>query len=151
MRTQIGVISDTHGLLRPEAIDALGSPDLIFHAGDIGTPDILEALSQIAPVIAVRGNHDTGGWADAIAERETVVIDSVSIHLIHIVQEFDLQANPVQVVISGHSHKPSINHRDGILFLNPGSAGRRRFKLPVSVARLEIQDSVAEAEIIQLM
>lgn len=150
MRTQIGVISDTHGLLRPEAIDALGKSDLIFHAGDIGKPEILEALSQIAPVIAIRGNHDTGAWAEAIAERETVTIDSVSIHLIHIVQELNLQPNQAQVVISGHSHKPSIEHRDGILFLNPGSAGRRRFRLPVSVAQLEIEDSVAEAKIIEL-
>jgi uncharacterized protein len=134
--TQIGVISDTHGLLRPEAIEALLGSDLILHAGDIGTPEILEELSTIAPVVAVRGNNDVGAWARTIPESETIAIENVSIHLLHIAKDLKLDPKTagVQVVISGHSHKPSIEEREGILFLNPGSAGPRRFKLPVSIA-----------------
>lgn len=149
---QIGIISDTHGLLRPEAIAALEGSDLILHAGDIGNPEVLMALNQIAPVVAVRGNNDRGEWAESIAEREMVQREHVSIYLLHIIQELDF--NPVtqnvQIVISGHSHKPSISERAGVLFINPGSAGPRRFKLPITVARLQILGKAVQAEIIDL-
>lgn len=149
--TQVGVISDTHGLLRPEAIDALKGSDLILHAGDIGKPEILAELNEIAPVVAVRGNNDRGLWAEAIPERETITIEDVGIHMLHIGQELSLSPKPVfQVVISGHSHKPRIAEHEGILFVNPGSAGPRRFKLPISVARLQINGRAVHAEIIQL-
>lgn len=149
----VGVISDTHGLLRPEAIAALEGSDLILHAGDIGKPEVLEDLSEIAPLIAIRGNNDKGDWAEAIAEQATIQIENISVHLLHIIQELtlDLQATGIQVVISGHSHKPAIVERDGVLFLNPGSAGPRRFKLPISVARLQIQGTSVQAEIVELV
>ncbi|MGG6265602.1 metallophosphoesterase family protein [Leptolyngbya sp. AN03gr2] len=151
--TQIGVISDTHGLLRPEAIEALTGSDLILHAGDIGKPEILEELSTIAPVVAVRGNNDTGDWARTIPESETISVENVSIHLLHIAK--DLRLDPkragVQVVISGHSHKPSLEEREGILFLNPGSAGPRRFKLPISVACLYVKDNTVNAQVVDLL
>ncbi len=150
--TSIGVISDTHGLLRPEAIDALQGSELILHAGDIGKPEILAALNEIAPVIAVRGNNDRGEWADTIPEQTTVTIEQVGIHLLHIGQElnYDPATANFQVVISGHSHKPRIAEQDGLLFVNPGSAGPRRFKLPISVARLQIQGNRVQAEIVEL-
>jgi uncharacterized protein len=151
--TQIGVISDTHGLLRPEAIEALTGSDLILHAGDIGKPEILEELNTIAPVVAVRGNNDTGDWAQTIPESETITVENVSIHLLHIAK--DLRLDPktagVQVVISGHSHKPSLEEREGILFLNPGSAGPRRFKLPISVACLYVKDKTVQAQVVDLL
>lgn len=152
MTTEIGVISDTHGLVRPEAIDALAGSELILHAGDIGKPDVLEKLRSIAPVIAVRGNNDKGEWVEAIPERETIQIESVSIHLLHIIQELSIvpQSVGIHLIISGHSHKPLIQERDGVLYLNPGSAGPRRFKLPVSIAQLRICDRQVEAEIIEL-
>jgi hypothetical protein len=150
--TQVGVIADTHGLLRPEAIAALTGSDLILHAGDIGKPEILEELSALAPVVAVRGNIDTGAWAQTIPELETIAVENVSIHLLHIVRElsFDPKKANVQVVISGHSHKPSIEEREGVLFLNPGSAGPRRFKLPVSVACLYVAEATVHAQIVDL-
>lgn len=150
--TQVGVISDTHGLLRPEAIVALQGSDLILHAGDIGKPEVLEGLSEIAPVIAIRGNNDKGAWAEAIAERETIQIENVFVHLLHIVQELNLEPQQagIQIVISGHSHKPAIVDRDGVLFLNPGSAGPRRFKLPISVARLHIHGTSIQTQITEL-
>lgn len=149
---KVGVISDTHGLVRPEAIAALANSELILHAGDIGKPEVLEELKTIAPVIAVRGNNDKGAWANAIPERETIAIEGLSVHLLHIATELDF--NPittgVQIVISGHSHKPSIQDLNGVLFLNPGSAGPRRFKLPVTIAQLQITGTLAEAEIVPL-
>lgn len=150
--TQVGVISDTHGLLRPEAIVALQGSDLILHAGDIGKPEVLEGLSEIAPVIAIRGNNDKGAWAEAITERETIQIENVFVHLLHIVQELNLEPQQagIQIVISGHSHKPAIVDRDGVLFLNPGSAGPRRFKLPISVARLHIHGTSIQTQITEL-
>ena len=147
----IGVVSDTHGLLRPEVLNAFKGVSLILHAGDIGTLDVLNELQKLASVVAVRGNNDHGPWAEAIPEREIIPAGAVTIYMLHDVKTMKLPAKPAfQVVISGHSHKPSINHRDGILFLNPGSAGPRRFKLPISIAKLRITGSFAEAELIEL-
>ncbi|MBD1912401.1 MULTISPECIES: metallophosphoesterase family protein [unclassified Leptolyngbya] len=150
--TLIGVISDTHGLLRPEAIDALAGSSLILHAGDIGKPEILEGLQAIAPTIAVRGNNDKGAWAEHIPEHETIEVGRVLIHVLHILKEltFDPKEKGIGVVITGHSHKPLIEEREGVLFLNPGSAGPRRFKLPISVAQLHLNDSAVHAEIVEL-
>lgn len=151
--TQIGVISDTHGLLRPEAIGALVGSDVILHAGDIGKPEILEELNTIAPVVAVRGNNDVGAWAQTIPETETITVENVTIHLLHIVKDLKLDPETagVQVVISGHSHKPSLEQREGVLFLNPGSAGPRRFKLPISMACLYVKDAIVHAQVINLL
>lgn len=149
---QIGIISDTHSLVRPEAIGALNGSELILHAGDIGKPEVLQALGEIAPVIAVRGNVDKGEWAAAIPDCQTVQVEQVSIHIIHILQELaiDPQANGIQVVISGHSHKPSLQEKAGVLYLNPGSAGPRRFKLPIALAQLQVEGDRVEANIIEL-
>lgn len=150
--TQVGLISDTHGLLRPEAIEALKGSDLILHAGDIGKPEILTALKQLAPVIAVRGNNDRGAWVDVIPEQQTITIEKVGVHLLHIGQQLTLNPKTAnfQVVISGHSHKPRIVEQEGVLYVNPGSAGPRRFKLPISVGRLQINGAAVRAEIIEL-
>ncbi|PYS55979.1 MAG: YfcE family phosphodiesterase [Acidobacteria bacterium] len=149
--TNVGIISDTHGLLRPEAIRALGKPDLIVHAGDVGSPQVLESLRALAPVIAVRGNNDVGGWADALPVFAEAQAGQVSLCVIHNIKELKLpEHSDVQVVISGHSHRPSIEHKDGLLFLNPGSAGPRRFKLPVSVARIRIVGKQITARMIEL-
>ena len=145
----IGVISDTHGLLRPEALAALHGSDRILHAGDIGGPEILEALERIAPVTAVRGNNDHGEWAEGIAEREQVECAGVRILMLHDLKELDATPD-CEVVIAGHSHKPMIEKRNGTLFLNPGSAGPRRFSLPVSVARLAVKDGRPDARIVEL-
>lgn len=149
---RVGVISDTHGLLRPEAIASLASSDLILHAGDIGKPAVLEELAAIAPVIAVRGNNDQGEWANLISTNEKIQIESVAVYMLHIVK--DLSLDPIQagirVIISGHSHKPEIKEQAGVLFLNPGSAGPRRFKLPISVAQLDINGTDINAQIIEL-
>jgi hypothetical protein len=135
----IGVISDTHGLLRPEALLALEGSDLIIHAGDVGEPNILDALKKIAPVIAVRGNVDTAPWTKILPENEIVETEAATIYVLHDVHALDL--NPAvagfHIVISGHSHKPAKTEKDGVMFLNPGSAGPRRFNLPVTVARIE--------------
>jgi len=148
----IGLISDTHGWLRPEAVIALQGSDLILHAGDIGGPEILESLRAIAPVIAVRGNVDIDPWAKRLPVSETVEIGGSLIHLRHNLEELDL--NPasarIRVVVTGHSHQPKICERQGVLYVNPGSAGPRRFRLPVSLARLEIQGLTAQAKIIRL-
>ena len=151
-QVQVGVISDTHGLVRPQAIAALQGADLILHAGDIGNSEVLEQLGAIAPVMAIRGNNDQGPWAEAIPERQTVKIGGVSVHLLHDAKELNLvpQTAGIQIVISGHSHKPSIRELNGVLFLNPGSAGPRRFKLPITVAQLQIEDEKFLAEIIDL-
>ncbi len=148
---RVGVISDTHGLLRPEAIVALTNSDLILHAGDIGKSEVLQGLQAIAPTIAVRGNNDRGAWTAIIPECETVEIGKIHIHLLHIVKELtiDPKVAGVQVVISGHSHKPRIEEREAILFLNPGSAEPRRFKLPISVAQLSLSGAAVQARIIE--
>jgi uncharacterized protein len=151
-RITLGVISDTHGLLRPEAIRALRGSDRILHAGDIGAPEILDALAQIAPVAAVRGNVDTEHWARALPETEVVEAGGVSIYMLHDLGQLDLkpQAAGFRVVIYGHSHQPKIEERNGVLYFNPGSAGPRRFKLPVSVGKLMIKAGKVQAELLEL-
>lgn len=148
----IGVISDTHGQVRPEALAALAGSDLILHAGDIGRPEVLEALGQIAPVVAVRGNVDRGAWAERLPERETVHVAPFAIHLLHNRNELELDpaAAGFTAVVSGHSHKPAAEWRDGVLYFNPGSAGPRRFKLPVAVGRLVCVNGELRSEIIEL-
>lgn len=148
----LGVISDTHGLLRPEALRALHESDRILHAGDVGAPEILEALAQIAPVTAVRRNVDTGPWASALPETEVVEAAGVSIYMLHDLGQFDLepQAAGFRVVICGHSHQPKIEEKNGVLYFNPGSAGPRRFKLPVSVGKLVIAAGKVRAELVEL-
>lgn len=149
---RIGLISDTHGLLRPEAVAALKGVDRILHAGDIGTPEILAELERLAPVTAVRGNNDKGPWASGIAETEVITVGSAHVFMIHDVKELDLDpaAAGFAAVIAGHSHKPLVEDRNGVLFVNPGSAGPRRFKLPVSVAYLELARGQLSARIREL-
>ena len=148
----LGVISDTHGLLRPEAVRALRGSDRILHAGDVGAPEILEALAQIAPVTAVRGNVDTDSWARSLPETEVVEAAGVSIYVLHDLGRLDLkpQAAGFRVVVYGHSHQPKIEEKNGVLYFNPGSAGPRRFKLPVSVGKLMIGAGKVRAELIEL-
>jgi len=148
----IGVISDTHGLLRPEALAALRGSDRIIHAGDVGAPEILETLAAIAPVTAVRGNVDTSAWARQLPETEVLEVDGISIYVLHDLSALDLkpEAARFRVVISGHSHVPKQETRAGVLYFNPGSAGPRRFKLPVSVGRLNLSGDKIKAEIIAL-
>ena len=148
--TRIGVISDTHGLLRPEAVRALRGSALIVHAGDVGAPEVLEALRAIAPVVAVRGNNDRGGWARALREREIVDVDGARLLVLHDLHELRRTPPDVVAVITGHSHKPSITERDGIVFLNPGSAGPRRFSLPVTVATVRARNGRVRARIVDL-
>lgn len=157
-RTPIGLIADTHGLLRAEAVAALAGCRHIIHAGDIGSRSgeprgVLDALARIAPLTVVRGNNDRAGWATAIPYTAELEFDGVRIHVLHIVGELaiDPAAADVSVVVSGHSHRPCVETRDGVLFVNPGSAGPRRFKLPVSVARLWVDDGRAEAELVTLL
>ena len=147
----IGVISDTHGLLRPEVHKIFQNVDLILHAGDIGKPEILEELKTLAPTIAVRGNNDVGPWATRIPESTKTAVGRISIFLIHDIKEMDPHDSAAcDVIIAGHSHKPSVERRSGVLYLNPGSAGPRRFKLPVSVARLTVKQSHLTARLIEL-
>jgi uncharacterized protein len=148
----IGVISDTHGLLRPEALAALRGSDYIIHAGDIGDPKILNRLAEIAPVTAVRGNVDQGAWAQSVPATNVLEAEGVSIYVLHNVQELDLQpeAAGFAVVVSGHSHVSKQEMKNGVLYFNPGSAGQRRFRLPVSVGRLRVGGRRASGEIIEL-
>jgi putative phosphoesterase len=136
----LGVISDTHGLVRPEALAALAGVERIVHAGDIGAPAVLRALERIAPVTAVRGNNDRDAWAAAIPETDVVEVGGVSLYVLHDLHELELDpcAAGFAAVIAGHSHQPRQEEREGVLFFNPGSAGPRRFKLPVSVGRLTV-------------
>jgi putative phosphoesterase len=148
-----GLISDTHGLLRPEAAEFLRGSDFIIHAGDIGDPGILTELNAIAPVTAVRGNNDKGAWAEAIRETEVLQVGETFVYVLHNLAELDLDpvAAGFQVVVSGHSHRPSVQRRDGVLYVNPGSAGPRRFNLPVSVADLEIDGASVKARLAPLV
>jgi putative phosphoesterase len=136
----VGLISDTHGLLRPEALEALRGSRYIVHAGDIGDPAILEALSRLAPVTAVRGNNDTGPWARRLRDTALLEAGGVRIYVLHDLKalEVDPGAEGFQAVVAGHSHKPAESRRNGVLYVNPGSAGPRRFSLPVSVGRLRV-------------
>ncbi|MNQ51308.1 phosphodiesterase [compost metagenome] len=148
----IGLISDTHGLLRPEAMTALQGCDHILHAGDIGKPGILDALRQLAPLTAVRGNNDAGAWTEAIRDAEELWLGGVGIYLVHDQADIpgDLAERGFSVVVTGHSHKPLITERAGVLHVNPGSAGPRRFKLPVSAGLLRIGGRRVEAELVTL-
>ena len=148
----IGVISDTHGLLRPQAIRALRGSEHIVHAGDVGAREILEELKAMAPVTAIRGNIDEGAWA-GLPETELVELGGVSIYVLHDLTKLDLKpaAAGVKVVISGHSHVPKQETRDGVLYFNPGSAGPRRFQLPITVGRLLIAGGVVSGEIVKIL
>jgi putative phosphoesterase len=148
----IGLISDTHGLMRPQALRALEGSDLIIHAGDVGDPEILEALKTLAPVFAVRGNVDTEPWALALPETEVVETDTATIYILHDVHALDLDpvAAGFQIIVSGHSHKPARTENGGVLFLNPGSAGPRRFDLPVTVARLDVSQTPGRFNVVDL-
>jgi putative phosphoesterase len=149
---KIGIISDTHGLLRSEAVELLLGSDHIIHGGDIGSPEIIPALEKIAPVTAIRGNVDTQAWARQFAETEVVELSGVLFYVIHDVNAIDLnpKAAGFAAVISGHSHQPKQEMKDGVLYFNPGSAGPRRFKLPVSVGRLEIDGGKMIAKILEI-
>jgi uncharacterized protein len=148
----IGLISDTHGLLRKQAIDALQGSQLIIHAGDVGDPDILRTLGQIAPVIAVRGNVDKGDWAEQLPPTAVTEIGSSRFYILHDLNELDLDptVSGFSFVISGHSHKPSHTERRGVIYINPGSAGPRRFKLPITIARLDLRTPAALVEFVSL-
>jgi putative phosphoesterase len=150
--TLIGIISDTHSLLRPQAIEALKGVEMILHAGDIGNQQVLDTLNDIAPVVAVRGNNDKGEWANALPDWEVVEVGNVSIYLLHDVKEIDISPSGAgfHVVVSGHSHKPSTEEHRGILYINPGSAGPRRFTLPVTLAHLHVVGDGVHANIIEL-
>ncbi len=148
----LGVISDTHGLVRAGAIRMLQGCDTIFHAGDIGTPEVLETLRAIAPVIAVRGNTDHGSWSSCLHEQETAEINGMLFHILHDLSRIDLDPHTagIRAVISGHSHRPLMDERSGILYLNPGSAGPRRFSLPVTAALIHMHGRRLRSEIIHL-
>lgn len=148
----VGVISDTHGLLRPEAIAALKDSELIIHAGDVGDPGILERLRAIAPTFAVRGNVDTAPWATALPLTEVVQTAGVQMYVLHNLANLDLdpKAAGFAAVISGHTHRPIAEHRNGVLYLNPGSAGPRRFTLPIAVAMIDVTGTRLSHEIIEL-
>ncbi len=147
-----GLISDTHGLLRQEAVDALRGSDLIVHAGDVGAPEILDKLRELAPVVAVRGNVDKGAWAVALPETAIAEAGPVAIYVLHDLGELDLDPSVAgfPIVVSGHSHHPSAKTRNGVLYINPGSAGPRRFQLPVTVARLDLERVPWEVEFLDL-
>jgi putative phosphoesterase len=148
----VGVISDTHGLLRPEAVSALQGADVIIHAGDVGNPEVIEELRGVAPTFVVRGNIDKGHWADALPMTEVVEIGERRFYVLHDISQldFDPAAADFAAVVFGHSHVPSIETREGVLFLNPGSAGPRRFKLPITVARISVKVKQMRSEIVQL-
>jgi len=151
-RIVVGVISDTHGLLRPEALAALQGSDLIIHAGDVGDPEIVDRLREIAPTFAVRGNIDTSPWAQALPLTEVVEVGRVQCYVLHNLLDLSLdpKAAGFAVVISGHTHRPQAQVRHDVLYLNPGSAGPRRFTLPIAVARIEVNGSHISHEIIEL-
>jgi putative phosphoesterase len=148
----LGVISDTHGLLRPEALHSLREAKLIIHAGDVGAPEILVQLKNIAPVFAVRGNVDTQPWAGQLPEKAVVEVAGLCLYLLHNLRELDLkpEASGFQAVISGHTHQPEQQERNGVLYLNPGSAGPKRFHLPVTLALLDVTEKPLRAKIVRL-
>lgn len=148
----VGVISDTHGLLRPQAVAALRGSDLIIHAGDVGNPDVLKELETVAPTFAVRGNVDGGGWAAGLPMTELVDVGERLFYVLHEISQLDLDpaAAGFAAVVFGHSHQPLIETRDGVLFLNPGSAGPRRFSLPIALARVVVSGASMHPEIVEL-
>jgi uncharacterized protein len=148
----VGIISDTHGLLRPEAVAALKGADLIIHAGDVGASEVIDALRKLAPTFVVRGNVDKAHWADALPMTTDVEVGGLLFHVLHDISELDLKpaATGYAAVVYGHSHRPSIEMREGVLFLNPGSAGPRRFKLPISLARVGVSGRELRPEIVEL-
>jgi uncharacterized protein len=149
---RVGLVSDTHGLIRPAALDALRDSEVIIHCGDIGDPAVLEALRTISPVCAIRGNNDKDAWASSLPAWDVVEVGSHAIYVLHNLAELDLDpaAAGFTAVVSGHSHKPVIEKRGKVLFVNPGSAGPRRFTLPVTVAKLTLQSGSCEAKILEL-
>ena len=149
---RVGVVSDTHGLLRPQAVAALGGVDLIVHAGDIGAPEVLDGLRELAPVIAIRGNNDRGSWAERLPTTEVVEVGGALLYLVHDVGDLDLDpaAAGFHAVVSGHSHRPSVDQRGGVLFLNPGSIGPRRFTLPIALALLRVDGAKLDARIVEI-
>lgn len=149
---RVGLISDTHGLLRPEAVAFLQGCDHIIHGGDIGKPAILAELAKLAPLTAVRGNNDKGEWAEALPETELIEIGGIPIHVLHDLAQLDidLRARDVRVVVSGHSHRALAQERDGVWYINPGGAGPRRFRLPVTVAELAIDAGSITPRIVEL-
>ncbi len=149
---RVGVISDTHGLLRPEALAALDGADYILHSGDVGDPDILDVLAEIAPLTAIRGNIDRTGRCAALPATEMIELGGTTIYMLHDLHELDIDpvAAGIGIVVSGHSHRPVIERRKGVLYLNPGSAGPRRFSLPVTVGIVVLGDGLPEAEIVTL-
>jgi putative phosphoesterase len=149
---KIGLISDTHGLLRKEAVEALRGSELILHAGDVGKPEILEELRKVAPVVAVRGNVDTAPWAQALPETAVAEAGSILIYMLHDINALDLNpaAAGFHIIVSGHSHKPGKTERDGLIYINPGSAGPRRFQLPVTVAVLRLERTPFEVVFVDL-
>jgi uncharacterized protein len=150
---RVGLISDTHGLLRPEARDFLRGSDCIVHAGDICDPQVLEELAALAPVTAVRGNNDHGSWAERLRDTEILQVGAIRLYAIHDLSLLDIEpgAAGIRVVISGHSHKPHVEERNGVLFVNPGSAGPRRFKLPISAGELLIEGESVSARTVELV
>jgi putative phosphoesterase len=150
--SEIGIISDTHGLLRPEAVAALRGVEHIVHAGDIGSADVLRALAEVAPVTAVRGNNDRGPWARRLPLTDVLEFGGLSLYVLHDLKTLDLdpRAAGFAAVVSGHSHQPRLERRDGILYLNPGSAGPRRFRLPISLGRLAIREGHFTGRLVHL-
>jgi hypothetical protein len=150
---KVGLISDTHGLLRPQALDALAGVEAIIHGGDIGGPEVLESLAALAPLHAVRGNNDREPWAMELPATLLLRLAGVRIQVVHDVKELTIAsgADRPQVVVCGHSHKPGVAEREGVLFVNPGSAGPRRFKLPVTVGYLTIENGSAAAQLRNLL
>jgi putative phosphoesterase len=150
---RIGLISDTHGLVRPEALQALAGVEHIIHAGDVGSAAVIEALREIAPVDVVRGNNDKDAWGMKLPPWLALEFAGVSVHVLHDLNEMDVDpaAAGFRVVITGHSHKPLVTHRDGVLFVNPGSAGPRRFSLPVTLGYLTVEAGAVRAEIQSLL
>ena len=149
--TRVGLISDTHGLLRPQALAFLSGCDLIVHAGDVCDGEVLARLAEIAPLTVVRGNNDRGPWADSLRTIERVTVGEVSIVVVHDLADIARLAADVRVVVSGHSHKPSVQTRDGVLYVNPGSAGPRRFSLPITAAELRIDGASVTAQVVDLV
>jgi putative phosphoesterase len=149
---RIGLISDTHGLLRDEALSALKGSDLIIHAGDVGKPEILDSLKALAPLVVVRGNIDYGNWAEALPPTAVAETPSAAFYVLHDLQQLDLnpKAAGFRIVVSGHTHKPGYNERGGVLYVNPGSSGPRRFDLPVTIARLDMRHKPWKPEFVDL-